>query len=155
MKIISNIKLAATIAFTHMRARLKQTLIATAGVTFGITVFIFMVSFIQGSNDFVQAVAFEQSPHLRLYNEIQTAPANIIDRTYPGNINLVSHVKPKDILLNLKDGPQVVQALQQDPRVAAVSGAVSSQVFYRLGSSSINGTINGIRFEQEFSTSSP
>nr|WP_295876898.1 ABC transporter permease [uncultured Chitinophaga sp.] len=149
MKIFTNIKLAATIAFTHMRARLKQTVIATAGVTFGITVFIFMVSFIQGSNDFVQAVAFEQSPHLRLYNEIQTASSNILDRADPGAINAVSHVKPKDILLSLKDGPQIVQALQKDARVAAISGSVSSQVFYRLGSSSINGTINGIRFEQE------
>ncbi|WP_212004444.1 ABC transporter permease [Chitinophaga sp. HK235] len=149
MKLFTNIKLAASIALTHMRARLKQTIIATVGVTFGITVFIFLVSFIQGSNDFVKAVAFEQSPHLRLYNEVQTASESVLDKAEPHAINIVAHVKPKDILLNLKDGRQIVQELQQDPRVAAISGSISSQVFYRLGSSTINGSINGIRFEEE------
>lgn len=149
MKLLTDIQLTASIALTHMRTRLKQTVIATIGVTFGITMFVFMVSFIQGSNDFVKAVAFEQSPHLRLYNEVQTTPGTILDKVQTHAVNIVDHVKPKDVLLSLKDGKQIVQMLQQDHRIRAVSGSVNTQVFYRMGSSAINGIINGIEFEAE------
>lgn len=149
MKMLSDIKLAGSIALTHMHAKLKQTIIATVGVTFGITVFVFMVSFIQGSNDYIKDIAFEQSPHLRLYNEVQPSAETVLDKAMPHSLNMVDHVKPKNILLNLKDGKQIVQELQQDPRVTAISGSISTQVFYRLGSSSVNGSINGIQFADE------
>lgn len=149
MKLFTNISLAASIAFTHMRTRLKQTVIATVGVTFGITVFIFMVSFIQGSNEYLKNIAFEQSPHLRLYNEVHTSEESVLDRARPQALNFVSHVKPKDLLPNLKDGGHILQQLRQDPRVAAISGVINTQVFYRLGSSSVNGMINGIHWEDE------
>lgn len=142
-------KLAWSIAFTHMRAKLKQTIIATAGVTFGITVFIFMVSFIQGTNNYTQDIVFEQSPHVRFFNELQISERSILDKVSANTLNIVHHQKPKDILLNLKDGPQTITALQRDPRVKAVSGSLGTQVFYRLGSTSLNGTITGIEFENE------
>lgn len=149
MKILTDIQLTASIALTHMRTRLKQTVIATVGVTFGITMFVFMVSFIQGSNEFIKNIAFEQSPHLRLYNEVQTTPGTILDKVQTHTVNIVDHVKPKDVLLSLKDGKQIVQTLQQDHRISAISGSINAQVFYRLGSSAINGIINGIEFEAE------
>lgn len=143
------IKLASFIAFVYMHAKLKQTIIATAGVTFGITVFIFMVSFIQGTNEYTQDIVFEQSPHLRLYNEVQLGENSGLDRAFPGMVNVVHHQKPKDILLNLKNANQVLDALKNDPRVLAVAGSLSTQVFYRLGSSSLNGKVNGIDFDNE------
>ncbi|HWV72774.1 MAG TPA: ABC transporter permease [Pseudosphingobacterium sp.] len=149
MKFLKDKKLAASVAFTHMHAKIKQTIIATAGVAFGITVFIFMVSFITGSNDYMKNVTFEQSPHLRLYNEAKIAEKTTIDKVYPTSINIVHHLKPKEILLNLKDGKKAVQEIKKDPRVAAVSGSVVNQVFFRFGSSSINGKVNGIEVEDE------
>jgi lipoprotein-releasing system permease protein len=149
MKFLRDKKLAASVALTHMRAKIKQTIIATAGVAFGITVFIFMVSFITGSNDYMKNVTFEQSPHLRLYNEAKIAEKTIIDKVYPASINIVHHLKPKEILLNLKDGKKAIQEIKQDARVAAASGSVVNQVFFRFGSSSINGKVNGIEFEDE------
>ena len=115
-KRLTNIALSASIAATYMKAKLRQTLVATAGVAFGITVFIFMVSFIQGTNEYTQDVVFQQSPHLRLYNEVQIADQSLLDRRFPGVINQVHHQKPKDILLNLKDVNQVLAELRADPR---------------------------------------
>lgn len=149
MKFFADIQLASSIAFTHMRAKMKQTIIATVGVTFGIMVFIFMISFMIGVNNYTRDVVFEQSPHLRLYNEAQIAEKTVLDDVKPNAVNIVRHSKPKDIMLNLKDGKQVVQELQQDPEVLAVSGSISSQVFYRFGPSAINGIVNGIDFENE------
>ncbi|PSL19503.1 ABC transporter permease [Dyadobacter jiangsuensis] len=148
-KRLTNIALSASITATYMKAKLRQTLVATAGVAFGITVFIFMVSFIQGTNEYTQDVVFQQSPHLRMYNEVQIADQSLLDRRFPGVINQVHHQKPKDILLNLKDVNQVLDELRADPRVQAASGAITTQVFFRLGSSSLNGKINGVDLERE------
>lgn len=148
-KRLTNIALSASIAATYMKAKVRQTLVATAGVAFGITVFIFMVSFIQGTNEYTQDVVFQQSPHLRMYNEVQIADQSLLDRRFPGVINQVHHQKPKDILLNLKDVNQVLAELRADPRVHAASGAITTQVFFRLGSSSLNGKINGVDLERE------
>lgn len=156
-KRLTNIALSASIAATYMKAKLRQTLVATAGVAFGITVFIFMVSFIQGTNEYTQDVVFQQSPHLRMYNEVQIADQSLLDRRFPNVINQVHHQKPKDILLNLKDVNQVLAELRADPRVQAASGAITTQVFFRLGSSSLNGKINGVdlgREDQLFNLSS-
>ncbi|MFC3196752.1 ABC transporter permease [Parapedobacter deserti] len=143
------IRLAASIAFTHMRAKLKQTVIATAGVAFGITVFIFMVSFMEGVNEFTENIVFEQSPHLRLYNEAQLQERTILDRENPDVWNVVHHQRPKDSRPNLKDGLQAMEALRKDPRVLALSGSLSTQLFYRLGSSTVNGQLVGINFQDE------
>ncbi|MFC4873472.1 ABC transporter permease [Negadavirga shengliensis] len=142
-------RLAIEIAFTHMRAKLKQTLVATAGVAFGITVFIFMVSFIKGTNNYVQDVAFEQSAHLRLFNESKIAETTHLDTRFPQDINHVHHLRPKERPANLKDGTKVVAELREDERILAVSGTITTQVFYRLGPISINGIVNGIVFEDE------
>lgn len=144
-----DIRLAASIALTHMRARLKQTIVATTGVAFGITVFIFLISFIMGTNEYFQDVAFEQSPHIRLYNEAQIAEKSLLDKLYPDELNVLHHPKPKDAGLNLKDGKQAALEIAEDSRVRAVSPSLSTQVFYRYGASSINGTVNGILFEAE------
>lgn len=148
-KRLTNIALSASIAATYMRAKLRQTLVATAGVAFGITVFIFMVSFIQGTNEYTQDVVFQQSPHLRLFNEVQIADRSILDKRFPGVMNVVHHQKPKDILLNLKDANQVLEDLAGDPRAQAASGAITTQVFFRLGSSALNGKLNGVNLEKE------
>ncbi|GAA0546731.1 ABC transporter permease [Chitinophaga japonensis] len=137
------------IAFTHMRSKLKQTIVATAGVAFGIAVFIFMVSFIVGVGEYTWAVSMSQTPDVRLYNEVSANEVSILQQQYPADVNIVHHVKPKEEMLNLKDGRQAVKQLSQDPRVQAVAASLSTQVFYHLGAVNINGRILGIDVEAE------
>lgn len=144
-----DIKLAISIAFTHMKTKMKQTVVATVGVAFGITVFIFMVSFMEGTNQFTEDIIFEQSPHLRLFNEMKLDEQSILDREDRTQWNVVHHKRPKDIQSNLKDGMRVMEQLRDDPRVLSLSGSVGTQLFYRVGSSSINGRIIGIQYEDE------
>lgn len=143
------ILLAVSIASTHMKAKMKQTVIATFGVAFGISVFIFMVSFMEGVNQFTEDIIFEQSPHLRLYNEMQLESHSILDREDNTRWNVVHHQRPKDIQPNLKDGMRAIEQLRDDPRVLSLSGSVATQLFYRVGSSSTNGQIIGIQYEDE------
>ena len=65
-----NYKLIFTIAKSLLFARWRQTLVAAIGVTFSITMFITLLSFMTGLNDMLDGLILNRTPHIRLYNEI-------------------------------------------------------------------------------------
>jgi len=117
MRIINEISLVSLVAFSQMKMRLKQSIIATAGVIFGVMVFIFLLAYVKGLNGYVQEITLEQTPHLRLYNEPEIAPKSILDKISSNTLNITHHIKPKAVKPNLKDGIQIIQEIRQDSRV--------------------------------------
>ena len=59
------------IARVHLLSRKKQTIIAILGVTFGISMFILMVSFMQGTNEFLQDAMLSSTPDIHIYSEVK------------------------------------------------------------------------------------
>ena len=57
-----NWRLALGIAVTHLVTRKKQTLVAMLGVTFGISMFLVMISFMTGVNQFLEDMAMDIRP---------------------------------------------------------------------------------------------
>jgi len=149
MKKIDNLKLTASISFTHLRTRVKQTTIATAGVVFGITVFIFLLAYVRGLNGYVQSITLEQTPHVRLFNEPTISDETLTDKIYPSAVNIVYHPRPKDVLPKIKDGFQIISEIENDSRIESVSGSLKTQVFYHIGSTVLNGQITGIDYRKE------
>ena len=66
-----NFKLILNIALHLLQARLKQTIVAAVGVTFGIAMFITLIGFMNGMNDLLDGLMLNRTPHVRLYNEIK------------------------------------------------------------------------------------
>ncbi len=139
------------IARKHLLAKIKQTLIAALGVTFGIGMFISMVSFMTGVNKMLDDLMLSNTPHIRLYNDIKTKREMVIDKApaYRGAFNVVHHVKPKDVKKQIRNSLQIINILQEDDRVMGVAPRVTTQVFYQFGASDINGTIVGVDIEEE------
>jgi lipoprotein-releasing system permease protein len=129
MKILNDIKLTSHIAFTQLRAKKTQTVVATIGVAFGITVFIFLLSCVKGVNDYISELSLEQCPDIRLFNEVGISEETVLDKVYTEDNNIVHHPKPKNIPLNLEDSRQAIEELRRNPLIKAVSGSVKSQVF--------------------------
>src|SRR5438309_4306240 len=67
------------IAITYLSSRKKQTLVASLGVMFGISMFIFMQSLMKGTNDYFEKSSFSSTPHIRLYNENKVADTHLMD----------------------------------------------------------------------------
>lgn len=141
-----NWKLAFGIATTHLLTKKKQTLIAMLGVTFGISMFIIMISFMTGVNQFLEDMAMDNTPHVRIYK-----PIEIKDETIIGNNGsdenawfVVNHQRPKNDLPKIKNGMQLVNNLEDMPEVLGVSPQVSTQVFYNNGPVQIPGNIYGV-----------
>lgn len=140
------------IAKTHLLAKPKQTLIAMLGVTFGIGMYILMISFMQGFNEFLEDTLLSSTPDVRMYNDIKTDYSHsILDELSDSTrmLNVVHHPKPKDIQPNLKNSQKLLDDLRKDARISAISPQLSTQVFYVSGPTQINGTLNGVNILEE------
>lgn len=146
---MDKLKLILLISLTHLRAKLKQTIVATIGVVFGITVYIFLLSYVTGVNGYVHDMVVELTPDLRLYSELKPPSESILDKSGSGEINFVQHIKPQNAKTNIRNGKHIIKELEFDKRIQIVSGSVKSQVFYNYGSLSISGLITGVDFEKE------
>src|SRR3954468_940951 len=99
------------IAKTHLLSKPRQTLIAMLGVTFGIGMYILMISFMSGFNEFLEDTLLSSTPDIRIYNDIQTDFSHsIIDEISDSNktMNIVHHPKPKDINLNIRSSQKII-----------------------------------------------
>lgn len=146
-----SLKLNIDIAKTHLLAKRKQTIIASLGVTFGIAMFILMISFMTGVNKLLEETSLTNTPHVRIYQDVEIRRKNIIDNLYfsEKDWNIVSHQKPKQQQINIKNGFLIANQIKQDPAVLGVSTQLSSQVFYNYGPSPIPGSIVGVNIIDE------
>ncbi len=132
-----------------MLAKKRQTLIAMLGVTFGIAMFIVMISFMQGVNQFLENSALDASPHIRMFNEVNTQRPGLIDELRPNGFNVVYHQKPKNEQARLKNGVILAGRIEKEPGVLGVSAQVATQAFFNNGPIQLSGTISGVDVERE------
>ncbi len=132
-------------------ARWKQTLVAAIGVTFSITMFIALLSFMAGLNDLLDGLVVNRTPHVRLYNEIKAAenqPISIFSKN-KNQYNFIGSIKPSSQLPQIHNSAAIIQALKKDKRVLGIAPKIIAQVFYNVGTTNLTGIINGIEVEEE------
>jgi len=144
-------KLIASVSKSLLLARWKQTLVAAIGVTFSITMFIGLLSFMSGLNDLLDGLVINRTPHIRLYNEILPSKIQPIDKSnnYTNSYNFIRSVKPKNKLLEIYNNAAVIKTLQSDNRVLGIAPKITAQVFYNVGTIDLTGIINGIDVDEE------
>ncbi|NBX27986.1 MAG: ABC transporter permease [Chitinophagia bacterium] len=144
-------KLIASIAKSLLLARWKQTLVAAVGVTFSITMFITLLSFMSGLNDMLDSLILNRTPHIRLYKDIKSnaqQPIALVQKN-KNTYHFIHSVKPKRERIELFNSATIMRALQQDPRVLGVAPKIATQIFYNVGVMNITGVINGIDIDAE------
>jgi lipoprotein-releasing system permease protein len=67
------------ISLGFLFARLKQSIIAAAGVTFGIAMFIALISFMSGLNKMLDDLILNRTAHIRFYNEIRPSTVQPVE----------------------------------------------------------------------------
>ena len=144
-----NIKLIVQVSISLLLARWKQTLVAAIGVTFSITMFVTLLGFMNGLNDLLDGLIMNRTAHIRLYHDINVSKKQPVDRLQPQTQNFVHSLKPKNQRLEIYNSGQIMQAIQQDPRVLGVAPKINAQVFYNVGTIDLTGVINGIDPDEE------
>jgi lipoprotein-releasing system permease protein len=145
------LKLTYEVSLSLLLARWKQTLIAAIGVTFSITMFIALLSFMGGLNKLLDGLVINRTAHVRLYNEIQPSKTQAINQSnlYKESYNFISSIKPKNEQPVIYNNGAIMNALRKDKRVAGIAPKLTAQVFYNVGSVELTGIINGIDVESE------
>jgi lipoprotein-releasing system permease protein len=141
--------LSFRIAKTHLLSRKAQTIIASLGVTFGISMFVVMMAVMTGVNVLLTETMLESTPHIRLYNDINTDIIQPLDKLHPNAMNIIYHIKPKREQDKIKDAQKYLSIIKENPEVWGVSPNVSSQIFFNYGMHKLPGVLKGTNILEE------
>jgi lipoprotein-releasing system permease protein len=139
------------IARVHLTSKIGQTLVAVLGVTFGVSMYIFMNSFMNGVNKAQDDLAFRALSHVRIYNQDSRNDYNPIASQVDQSNTVINISNRKSIqyTTGLKNSSAIVSAIKKTTDVVAVSRQVNSNVFFRSGSKQVNGIVSGVELKSE------
>lgn len=149
---MTNWKLAFNIATTHLLTKKKQSIVAMLGVTFGISMFVIMISFMTGVNQFTEDLAMDNTPHIHIYKPIEIEDKKIVALNRSGSKDdwyVVQHQRPKNELSKIKNGLATMERIENMPGVKGVAPQLSTQVFYNNGPVQIPGTVFGVDIKKQ------
>ena len=146
-----NYRLIFRISRALLLARWKQTLIAAIGVTFGIAMFIALLSFMSGLNELLDGLVLNRTAHVRLYNDIKPNAMQPIKRSpfLKDAHHFISSLKAGTIREEIYNSRAIIEALHSDKRVEGVAPKINTQVFFNEGNLNISGVISGIDVQEE------
>jgi lipoprotein-releasing system permease protein len=144
-------KLIINIANALLLARWRQTLVAAFGVTFSITMFITLLSFMSGLNDLLDGLIVNRTAHVRIYNDIKPNVNQPINKSndFAKAHNFIGSIKSDANRQAIYNSEAIMKALAKDPRVLGISPRLTAQVFFNDGNTEITGSVFGIQPTEE------
>ncbi|MEQ9438006.1 MAG: FtsX-like permease family protein [Cyclobacteriaceae bacterium] len=138
------------IARAHITSRLKQTLVAMLSVTFGISMYIFMNSFMTGVNDAQTKLAFSTLAHVHIYNDLPEDNTNLVNRYFSEDVAANIHnAKVIQYTEGIKNSESIIQALKDELEITGITSQLNINVFFRNGATQVNGLLSGVDVENE------
>lgn len=131
------------ISLTHLSSRKKQTLIAMLSVTFGVSMYIFMNSFMGGVNKAQTEMSFTSLAHIRIFNDIDTEVKPLIKQNDNLLINL-RNAKAIQYTEGITNVDQLTNKLKNYPKLSCYTTQVNLSGTFRNGSIKQTGTLSGV-----------
>ncbi|MBP7808198.1 MAG: ABC transporter permease [Bacteroidia bacterium] len=135
------------IALTHILTRKKQTLVASLGVTIGITAFVFLNSLVLGFNHFFDNTVFKSMPHMRIYKDDEISKS-LQQAKDSSSLTVVVNPKILNKTKNLINPQFLVNEIKRQPDVVAAAQWVTVNLFYTSGKSLLNGVASGANIHE-------
>ncbi len=135
------------IALTHILSRKKQTLVASLGVTVGITAFVFLNSLILGFNRFFDGTIFKSMPHMRIYKDDEIS-RSLAPKKDSSTLTVVINPKILNKTKNLINPQLLVNEIKHQPDVVAAAQWVTVNLFYTIGTTQLNGVASGANIKE-------
>lgn len=144
-------RLILDISKTHLLTKMKSTVTAALGVTFGIGAYITLVSFMTGLNKMLDGLILNQTPHIHLYNEIEPSETQPVERftDFRGDLLAIRSVRPRQEQPKIHNALPILHQLREDPRVLGAAPQLLAQIFYLSGSQDLGGVLLGVDIMEE------
>tara|TARA_R110002051_G_scaffold325148_1_gene426014 strand:+ start:1843 stop:3105 length:1263 start_codon:yes stop_codon:yes gene_type:complete len=148
---MTNWRVILGIAKTHLTTKMKSTITASLGVTFGIGAYITLVSFMTGLNGMLDSLILNQTPHIHIYNEIEPSVKQPVGlyKDYSNAFNVVHSIKPKQTQKKIHNAVPILHYLKEDKHVLGATPQLGAQIFYLSGSIEMGGKLTGIDIMEE------
>ena len=138
------------IARVHLTSKMKQTVVALLGVVFGISMYVFMNSFMAGVNDTQTRLAFTSLAHIRIYNDGPPDNTNLVKKAFPpSSLVNVRNAKVIRYTDGIKSSADMLALIGKQPEVTGIAPQVNINVFFRSGGNKMSGILSGVDVEKE------
>lgn len=138
------------IAATHVRTRLRQTVVSTLGVALGVGFSVAMASLMEGSQRDFMATLIEAIPNVEVLDEQRAPAAQPASRIYDA---VVFHgLRPKEDLRGIRNPTEALASLR-DWVDGAMAQRLSGQAVLRYSGQDIGLTLTGVVPRRELDVS--
>jgi len=145
---MNSLLLILEITRVHLLAKKKQTIVAALGVTFGIGMYIIMMSFMTGLNTLLDGLILNRTPHIQIYNKIEPSEVQPVDQIY-SSANYIRSIKPQNKLERIHNALPMLSELKNSEKVEGAAPQATARVFYLAGTNKLNGVLNGVDVQEE------
>jgi len=133
------------ISWTHLTSKVKQLIVAVLSVTFGISMYVFMNSFMNGVNNAQTDITFTSMSHIRVYNDPAGVSRILLSQKNASDtLNMVSNARHINYTEGILNADEVKQVLQKNKNIVAITEQVNQNVFFRNGVTKVSGSLSGI-----------
>jgi lipoprotein-releasing system permease protein len=133
------------IASVLLTSRLRQLLVAVLSVTFGISMYVFMNSFMAGVNDEQTEITFTAMSHIKIYNDLSGEVKPIMEAPEDQNtVLLVNNARNIRYTEGIKNVDAIKEELLDIEDITGVTAQLNQNVFIRNGVSKISANLSGI-----------
>ncbi len=143
--------LLVDISKTHLLSKVKQTIVALLGVTFGVGMYIIMMSFMTGLNKLLDGLVLNRTPHIQIFTQSEPSEIQPFDRYNKSleNMKIYHSIKPKSQLERIPNALPILAELKNHKKVKGATPQATCKVFYTAGTNNLNGILNGIEVSEE------
>lgn len=133
------------IAGTLLTSRLRQLLVAVLSVTFGISMYVFMNSFMAGVNHEQTEITFTAMPHIKIYNDLSGDVQPILPAPQDSNtVLMVNNARNIRYTEGIKNAEAIKDAVTTMDEVIGVTVQFNQNIFIRNGVSRVSANLSGI-----------
>lgn len=133
------------ISWIHLTSKVKQLIVAVLSVTFGISMYVFMNSFMNGVNNAQTDITFTSMSHIRVYNDPAGEPAILLSqKSTSDTLTMVSNARHINYTEGMINADEVKEVLQKNKDIVAITEQVNQNVFFRNGVTKVSGSLSGV-----------
>ena len=138
------------IAGILLTSRLRQLLIAVLSVTFGISMYVFMNSFMAGVNKEQTDMAFTALSHIKIYNDLPTEVKPILEvPEHDHTVLMVNNARNIRYEEGIENADGLKKELAMVPDITAITAQLNQNVFIQNGVTQASATLSGIETVNE------
>jgi len=138
------------IAKVHLTSRFRQLLVAVLSVSFGISMYIAMNSFMAGVNKIQTDITFTSMPHIKIYNDLPTNVEPILPNPKEENtVLMVRNSRNIQYTKGIKNSDAIKDELIKIPEIIGAAAQLNENVFIRNGVSKSSASLSGIETVNE------